>query len=92
MQLKALTTMPTASIKLPEQLHQWVEMQAHLGGFADSNEYVEQVLREERRRQSMDALEAKLLESLESGPASPMTAGDWKKLKNLARHGASEKK
>lgn len=84
--------MPTASIKLPEQLHQWVEMQAHLGGFSDPNEYVEQVLREERKRQNMEALEAKLIESLESGPASPMTASDWKKLKHLARHGASDKK
>lgn len=84
--------MPTASIKLPEQLHQWVEMQAHLGGFADSNEYVEQVLRDERRRQNMESLETRLLESLESGPATPMTAGDWKSLKQLARHGILGKK
>lgn len=80
--------MPTSStITLPTQLKQWAETQANVGGFENVDEYVGQVLREERKRQSLESLELKLLDALNSGPATPMTDGDWKELKQLAKRG-----
>jgi antitoxin ParD1/3/4 len=81
-------TMSTVStITLPAQLKQWAETQANVGGFENVDEYVGQVLREERKRQSLESLELKLLDALNSGPATPMTDGDWNELKQLARCG-----
>ena len=76
-----------STITLPAPLKQWAETQANVGGFENVDEYVGQVLREERKRQSLESLELKLLDALNSGPTTPMTAGDWKELRQLARRG-----
>lgn len=81
--------MPSNStITLPGKLREWAEAQANLGGFEDVHEYVGQVLRDERKRQSLESLELKLLDAINSGPASPMGPKDWKELKRLARRGS----
>ncbi len=80
------------AITLPETLRTWVEIQAAVGGFESVDEYVSQVLREERRRQAHEAIEKKLLASIASGPATPMTEADWEELRELARSGPTKKK
>lgn len=75
------------SITLPENLQHWAETQASLGGFENVDEFVVQVLREERKRQAMESLELKLVDALNSGPVTPMTENDWNDLKQLARQG-----
>ena len=77
----------TAKITLSGPLQQWAEAQATLGGFDTVDEFVGQVLREERKRQSLEALELKLLDAVQSGPATPMSQNEWKALKTLARRG-----
>ena len=81
-----------SDITLPKSLRNWAEAQATLGGFDNVDEFISQVLREERKRLALDSIEQKLLDALDSGPASPMTASQWKELRQLARVGPKSKK
>jgi hypothetical protein len=47
---------------------------------------------EEKNLQALEALEAKLLESLASGPATPFTKDDWEELRHLAKTGKRQSK
>ncbi len=75
------------TITLSDKLKNWAQTQAQLGGYDSIDEFVSQVLREERKRQSIESLELKLLEAVGSGPARLMSDEDWKTLKDVARRG-----
>ena len=65
-------------ISLPRALKQWVDRQIYQGGFGTASEYMRQLIREEQRRQTRLAVEAKLLEAEESGGPVPVTDETWK--------------
>ena len=81
------------NISLPLALKQWVDQQIHQGGFGTASEYMRQLIREEQRRQTCVAVEAKLLQAEESGEPAPVTTKTWKetekrvakRLKTVAR-------
>jgi antitoxin ParD1/3/4 len=73
--------MATMNISLPETLKQFVEEQVKGGGFGTASEYVRTLIREAQLRAARNELDSKLLEGLDSGPASPMTREDWDELK-----------
>ena len=73
--------MTTMNISLPETLKQFVEEQVKSGGFGTASEYVRALIREAQLRAARQELDAKLLDGLDSGPASPMTREDWDELK-----------
>ena len=79
--------MAVLKLKLPEPLQHWVDMQTSVGGYTDAEDFVSQVLQGERRRQELESLESKLMESIQGGPAIPLTAEHWKSLKQVARKG-----
>jgi antitoxin ParD1/3/4 len=66
------------NISLPATLKQWVDQQIDRGGFGTASEYMRQLIREEQKRQTRLAVEAKLEEAERSGEPVPVTAKTWK--------------
>lgn len=73
--------MTTLSISLPETLREFVEEQVRSGGYGTPSDYLETLVREAKLRAAKRELESQLIEGLDSGPATPMTDGDWEELK-----------
>ena len=72
--------MTTMNISLPDEMKAFIEAQMAQEGYASASEYLRTLIREEQRRRAKQALEAKLLEGLQS-PASEMTDADWDALR-----------
>ncbi len=68
--------MTTMNISLPDEMKAFVEAQMAADGYASASEYLRALIRDDQRRRAKQALEAKLLEGLQS-PASEMTDADW---------------
>jgi antitoxin ParD1/3/4 len=73
--------MTTMNVSLPEAMKEFVEEQVAKGGYETASEYVRALIRETQIRAAKEDLDAKLLEGLESGPATPMSKADWDELK-----------
>jgi antitoxin ParD1/3/4 len=76
--------MATMNISLPDDMKAFIEAQMAIEGYASESEYFRKLVREAQRRQAKQALNAKLLEALESGPATAMTKDDWVALRQQA--------
>jgi antitoxin ParD1/3/4 len=74
-------TMATLNISIPEPLREFVERQVAEGGHGDASEYIHKLLREEQKKRAKEKVEALLLEGLQSGPATEMTAQDWEDIR-----------
>ncbi len=72
--------MTTMNISLPEEMKAFIEAQMAQEGYASASEYLRSLIREAQKRQAKQALDAKLLEGLQS-PASEMTEADWTALR-----------
>lgn len=77
--------MTTMNISLPDEMKAFVEAQMARGGYASASEYLRALIRDDQRRQARRALETKLAEAIESGPAAPMTSEDWERLERNVR-------
>jgi antitoxin ParD1/3/4 len=73
--------MTTLNVSLPEAMKEFVEEQAAKGGYETASEYVRALIREAQIRAAKEDLDAKLLEGLESGPATPLSKAEWDELK-----------
>ena len=69
--------MATMNISVTDEMKAFVEAQLAEEGYATASEYLRALIREAQKRKARRALEAKLLEGLQSGPATPMTQEDW---------------
>lgn len=69
--------MATLNVSLPDQMKEFVEAQARREGFGSVSEYLRSIIREVQRREARQALDDKLREGLESGPAPDLTPGEW---------------
>jgi antitoxin ParD1/3/4 len=79
------------NISLPRTLKDWVDEQVSRRGFGTASKFVGQVLRDEKQRQLRERIDAALIEGIDSGPSTPMTAKDWEDIRHegrrrLARH------
>ena len=88
--------MATMSVSLPDEMKALVETQAVKEGFGTTSECLRSVIRDVQKRQAKQALEVKLREAIESGPAEPMTREDWDEieregLERLARQQRAER-
>jgi antitoxin ParD1/3/4 len=77
-------------ISVPPSLKEWVEEQIAAEGHDSASAFFQTLVRKERKRRLQQELEKSLLASLDSGESTPMTAGDWEKIrlegkKRLAR-------
>jgi antitoxin ParD1/3/4 len=86
--------MSTMNISLPEPMRDWVEEQVKLGSFGNVSEYIRSLIRQDQKERAQEALEARLLEGLNSGPPTAWTKKDVEdiKAKLLSRHAQSKKK
>ena len=75
--------METIVISLPDSQRVYLEEQIRLGGYSNASEYFSLLI--ERERQAKERLETMLIEGIESGPAEPMTAGDWENIRQAVR-------
>lgn len=71
----------TMNIALPETLKQFVLREVSEGGYSTASEYIRELIRAERKRKSLERLEALVLEGLQGGEPSEMTMEDWDELK-----------
>ena len=67
--------MAAISIDLPQDLHEFVDATVKQGPFASANDYIVALV--ESARDGRSAIEAALLEGLESGPAQEWTKDEW---------------
>jgi antitoxin ParD1/3/4 len=79
--------MTTMNISVPEEMKAFVEAQMTHEGYASASEYLRALIRDAQKRQAKRALEAKLQEAFDSGPATPMTREDWIALRAEALEG-----
>jgi nitrite reductase/ring-hydroxylating ferredoxin subunit/Arc/MetJ-type ribon-helix-helix transcriptional regulator len=73
-----------------ESLREFLELQVQLGLGKSSSDYVLRLLRRTQRAE-MDALETKLLASLDSGPSIPMDAKFWEQGRARIRKAAQKR-
>ena len=86
--------MTTMNISLPEQMREWIDAQVKSGSFGNASEYIRSLIRDDQKQRAHEELEAKLIEGLESGPATPWTKQDAEMIKAriLARTAQAQKK
>lgn len=77
--------MKSMNISLPDTMRTYVEEQVAAGGYSTVSEYFRELVRQDQKRKAQERLEALLLESLDSGSATPMTAGDWEEIRQAVR-------
>ena len=65
--------MATMNVSLPDPMREWVEAQIEGGQYANASDYIRDLIRHDQRR--AQALEAAIVEGLESG-RSPRKAAD----------------
>ncbi len=80
------------NISLPATLREWVDDQVNRRGFGTASEFIRQLLREEQERQVRERTDAALIEGIESGPSTPMTAKDWKDIRQEGRRRLAKRK
>jgi antitoxin ParD1/3/4 len=76
------------NVSLPKELKKWVDEQVKSGGYGTASEYLRDVLRRARERQARRNVDEKLIEALESGPATMMDERDWASIRRAAKAGA----
>lgn len=79
-------------LELPEPMRAWVEAQARAGGYATINDYVCHVLEIEHQRQLRESIDEQLQAGIDSGPATPMTADDWQRIRQEGRRRAASRR
>ena len=68
--------MSTMNVSLPAEMKAWVESQSRTGRFANSSDYVRDLIRRDQARAAAIAeVQAAIDAALESGPAEPFDAG-----------------
>ncbi|MBI3461736.1 MAG: type II toxin-antitoxin system ParD family antitoxin [Planctomycetes bacterium] len=77
--------MRTLSISISEQMRKFVEAQAEEGGFDTAGDYIRALLRQAQQQKAKVRVEALLLEGLNSGKPSEMTAQDWAEIRREVR-------
>lgn len=71
--------MATMNVSLPDRMKDWVEEQARTGTYANSSDYVRDLIRRDQARAaSIAELQTAIDAGLASGPAEPLTAQDFK--------------
>ena len=71
--------MGTMNISLPDPMKSWVEEQAKTGRYANSSDYVRDLIRRDRaRREAIAEIQSAVDAGLASGPAVPLDRSTFK--------------
>lgn len=74
-----------SQITLPSLLKKWVDQQVARKGFGSADAYVADVLSREKAFEARERIDGLLVEALDSGPSTPMTAEDWRSIRESER-------
>lgn len=66
---------------LPELLRAYVEQRVREGAYADTAEYLRDLVRRDREQQAVQRLRALIEEGLASGPATPLTQTEVERIR-----------
>lgn len=73
--------METLTVSLPKPMKSYVQERVAAGEYGNTSEYVRDLIRADQKQRTKEKLEAMLVEGMESGPATEMTAEDWATLR-----------
>jgi antitoxin ParD1/3/4 len=73
--------MATMNISLSDPLKQFVDEEVSEGGYSSTSDYVRDLIRQRRRQKAEDFLRALIAEGLASGPAVPVTAETFERIR-----------
>jgi antitoxin ParD1/3/4 len=85
-------TLTEVNISLPLSMKTFIDEVVAEGAYSTASEYVRELIEEAKRRKSQEEIEQRLLEALESGPATPMTKEDWEGIKQRGIERIRQKK
>jgi antitoxin ParD1/3/4 len=71
----------TINVSLPTPMRSYLEARVKADGFGSISDLIRALIREDQKRQAQEELERRLLSSLDSGEATPMTSKDWDDIK-----------
>ena len=85
--------MPTLTITLSKSHKDFLKAKTKKGQLASESQYISLLIHGEKLKEQRDKIDALLLEAMNSGPGTPMTEQDWKKIEieGLARLAEEEK-
>jgi antitoxin ParD1/3/4 len=69
--------MTTMQVSFPEPLKQYIDDLVAQGTFKDTSEYLRTLVDRDRRARQGAHIESLLMDGLNSGPSTPMTAEGW---------------
>lgn len=69
--------MSTIQVSLPDAMRTFVEEQSAREGHPSVSDYLQAMIQQAQDREARREVEAKLLDAIASGPATPMTREDW---------------
>lgn len=81
MKAETKDTLTEVNISLPLSMKTFIDEVVAEDGYSTASEYVRELIEDAKRRRSHEEIEQRLLEALESGPATPMTKDDWEGIK-----------
>jgi antitoxin ParD1/3/4 len=77
--------METMNIALPGGMKQFVQEQVEKGGYSSVSEYIRELIRADQKEKAQRALEAEIVQGLQSGESVPMTREDWASVREEVR-------
>jgi antitoxin ParD1/3/4 len=92
MKAETKDTLTEVNISLPLSMKTFIDEVVAEGGYGTASEYVRELIEDAKRRRSQEEIEQRLLEALESGPATPMTKEDWEGIKQRGAERIRQKK
>jgi antitoxin ParD1/3/4 len=63
----------------------YIEEQVAQGGYSSASEYFRELVRQDQKQRANERLQTMLLEGLNSGNATEMTAQDWEDIRQAVR-------
>ena len=81
--------MTNLTVSLPEALTAYLQEQIAAGHYNTPDDYIQALIQQDKARQ--EHLEPLILEGLESGAATPMTAADWDDIRAAVRENQSDR-
>ncbi|MBD2360546.1 type II toxin-antitoxin system ParD family antitoxin [Anabaena minutissima FACHB-250] len=69
--------MKSINISLHDTMRAYIEEQVAQGGYSSVSEYFRELVRQDQKQRAKQRLETMLLEGLNSGNATEMTAQNW---------------
>jgi antitoxin ParD1/3/4 len=78
-------SMDTMNIALPRPMKVFVQSQVAQRGYSSASEYIRELIRAAQDERAWTALEAKILQGLQSGKPTPMTREDWQAIRQEVR-------